>query len=43
MPFIKQLPAAQAFEMQSASEQLPNTMKERGGLDWSKMDKLNFK
>lgn len=35
MPFIKQLPAAQAFEMQSASKQLPNTMKERGGLDLS--------
>lgn len=35
MPFIKQLPAAQALEMQSASKQLPNTMKERDGLDLS--------
>lgn len=35
MPFIKQLPAAQAFEMKSASKQLPNTMHERGGLDVS--------
>lgn len=33
MPFIKQLPTAQAFEMQNASKQLPNTMKARGGLD----------
>ena len=33
MPFIKQLPAAQAFEMKSASKQLPNTMNERGRLD----------
>lgn len=32
MPFIKQFPAAQAFEMKSASKQLPNTMNERGGL-----------
>lgn len=35
MPFIKQLPAAQAFEMKSASKQLSNTMNERGGLDGS--------
>lgn len=35
MPFIKQLPAAQAFEMQSASTRLPSTVKERGGLDLS--------